>query len=187
MLCSRLLKAVRHRGGNSHDGAEAAEANERSHHDQTLPVWWRVSEGAYDRMVDGYKWTLQWVLEHRLFTVLASGLLAILTAYFFYIIPKGFIPTDDTSQIVSYTEAAQGISFPEMSRHQQALVDVIRTDPNVSGVLSTVGASDVSAASNTRNILILLKPMNQRKLNVDEVIEALRNKVNSVPGISIYL
>jgi len=186
MLCSRLLKAVRRRGGNGHDDAEPARTNDRSQHKQ-LPVWWRVTEGAYDRMVDGYKWTLQWVLEHRLFTVLASGLLAILTAYFFYIIPKGFIPTDDTSQIVGYTEAAQGISFPEMSRHQQALVDVIRTDPNVSGVLSTVGASDVSAASNTGNILILLKPMNQRKLNVDEVIEALRNKVNSVPGISIYL
>ncbi|MDX6709293.1 MAG: hypothetical protein QOH96_309 [Blastocatellia bacterium] len=186
MLCSRLLKAVRHRGGNGHDDAEPARTHGRSQHEQPS-VWWRVTEGAYERMVDGYKWTLQWVLEHRLFTVLASGLLAILTAYFFYIIPKGFIPTDDTSQIVGYTEAAQGISFPEMSRHQQALVDVIRTDPNVSGVLSTVGASDVSAASNTGNILILLKPMNQRKLNVDEVIEALRNKVNSVPGISIYL
>jgi HAE1 family hydrophobic/amphiphilic exporter-1 len=186
MLCSRLLKAVRHRGGNGHDGAEPARTNDRSQHEQ-LSVWWRVTEGAYERMVDGYKWTLQWVLEHRLFTVLASALLAVLTAYFFYIIPKGFIPTDDTGQIVGYTEAAQGISFPEMSRHQQALVDVIRTDPDVSGVLSTVGASDVSAASNTGNILILLKPMNQRKHNVDEVIEALRNKVNSVTGISIYL
>ena len=95
--------------------------------------------------------------------MLISLVLFGVTIVLFYVIPKGFIPTDDTSQIVGYTEAAEGISFPEMSRHQEQMVDIIRANPNVAGVLSTVGQSDVSAASNTGNILILLKPLSQRR------------------------
>ena len=106
---------------------------------------------------------------------------------FFYVVPKGFIPNDDISQIVGYTEAAEGISFEEMSRHQQQIVDIIRANQNVVGVLSTVGQSDVSAASNTGNILILLKPLSQRKKDVDTIIEELRQKLGAVPGMRIYL
>jgi HAE1 family hydrophobic/amphiphilic exporter-1 len=195
MLCSRLLRAVKgHHGEGGITGESAApvqEGGERSAptaHDEEEPRgWWRVTEGAYNAMVGGYKWTLKLVLENRLLTVLVSTVLAIITGFLFYVIPKGFIPNDDTGQIVGYTEAAQGISFEEMSRHQQALVDAIRQDKNVTGVLSTVGESDVSAASNTGNILILLKPLNQRALDADQIIEELRPKVNNIPGIRIYL
>jgi HAE1 family hydrophobic/amphiphilic exporter-1 len=195
MLCSRLLRAIKgHHGEGGIMGESAApvqEGEERSatpaHAEEEPRGWWRVTEGAYDAMVGGYKWTLKLVLENRLLTILVSTVLAIITGFLFYVIPKGFIPNDDTGQIVGYTEAAQGISFEEMSRHQQALVDAIRQDKNVSGVLSTVGESDVSAASNTGNILILLKPLNQRALDADQIIEELRPKVNNIPGIRIYL
>jgi hydrophobic/amphiphilic exporter-1 (mainly G- bacteria), HAE1 family len=103
------------------------------------------------------------------------------------VIPKGFIPNDDTSQIVGYTEAAEGISFEEMSRHQEQLVAIIRANPNVTGVLSTVGQSDVSAASNTGNILVLLKPLAQRHEGVETIIDELRPKLAVVPGMRIYL
>jgi HAE1 family hydrophobic/amphiphilic exporter-1 len=204
MLCSRLLKAIKgdHRkdeGGEEKETAPAqrnetipaAEGEEKSvtagHTEEKPRGWWRMTEGAYEAMVSGYKWTLKLVLEHRLLTVLISTGLALLTAVLFYIIPKGFIPNDDTSQIIGYTEAAQGISFEEMSRHQQELVDALRQDKNVAGVLSTVGASDVSAASNTGNILILLKPLKQRSVSADDIIEELRPKLNNIPGIRIYL
>src|SRR4029079_3242832 len=132
-------------------------------------------------------WTLEVVLRHRALTVLISLALFVVTIALFYLIPKGFIPNDDTSQIIGYTEAAEGISFTEMSRHQQEMVDLIRKNPNVAGVLSTVGQSDVSAASNTGNILILLKPFNKRKADVDAVIEQLRPQLGQIPGIRIYL
>src|SRR5437764_6207537 len=74
-----------------------------------------------------------------------------------------------------------------MSRHQEQIVDLIRQNPNVVGVLSTVGQSDVSAASNSGNILIILKPVNQRHKDVDAVIEDLRPKLAAVPGMRIYL
>src|SRR5260370_34695120 len=74
-----------------------------------------------------------------------------------------------------------------MARHQEGYVDIIRANGNVVGVLSTVGQSDVSAASNTGNILILLKPLAQRKQDVDSIIDDLRPKLNAIPGMKIYL
>ena len=180
MLCSRLLKAVGVHRDEDSAGHPVQEGPAHRH-------WWQKSERVYEWLVGGYRWTLQRVLEHRALTMLICGVLFAVTIVFFYVIPKGFIPNDDISQIVGYTEAAEGISFQEMSRHQQQLVDIIRANPNVSGVLSTVGQSDVSAASNSGNILILLKPLSQRKKDVDTIIEDLRPKLSAVPGMRIFL
>ena len=188
MLCSRLLKAAKRKPedqvGNE-AGGDARGPSTGGH----VPVsgLWGWTESAYERLVGGYRWTLEIVLEHKVLTVLISAILFVMTIALFYMIPKGFIPNDDTSQIIGYTEAAEGISFAEMSRHQGEIVDIIRKNPNVVGVLSTVGQSDVSAASNTGNILILLKPYNQRKAAVDAVIDQLRPQLNQIPGIRIYL
>jgi len=188
MLCSRLLKAIGHRGDDD-EGARGTSPTDRDG-TSALPArgkWWQKTERGYEWLVGGYRWTLQVVLDHRALTMLiCTGLFAV-TIGLFYVIPKGFIPNDDTSRIVGYTEAAEGISFAEMSRHQEQLVDLIRADPNVVGVLSTVGFSDVSAASNSGNVLVLLKPVNQRKKDVDTIIEDLRPKLANVPGMRIFL
>jgi HAE1 family hydrophobic/amphiphilic exporter-1 len=189
MLCSRLLKAIGHRRDEGDEGKNptvregAAQADTSAVHGK----FWQKTEGAYEWLVGGYRWTLQIALEHRALTMFICGVLFLITIGLFYVIPKGFIPTDDTSRIVGYTEAAEGISFTEMSRHQEQIVDIIRKDPNVLGVLSTVGLSDISAASNTGNILILLKPVHDRKKDVEAIIEDLRPKVASVPGMRIFL
>jgi len=203
MLCSRLLKAIGHRGHHGggrnptvREGAEDAARGPQTgspagvgavREGSIHSAWWQKSERAYEWLVGGYRWTLQLVLEHRALTMLICGVLFLVTIALFYVIPKGFIPNDDTSRIVGYTEAAEGISFEEMSRHQQQIVDIIRANPNVVGVLSTVGQSDVSAATNTGNILILLKPLTQRKQDVEAVIADLRPKLAGVPGMRIYL
>jgi HAE1 family hydrophobic/amphiphilic exporter-1 len=184
MLCSRLLKTIGHRG---HDGGGPSRAGDADGTSAHRGKWWQASERVYDWLVGGYRWTLQLVLEHRALTMLICGVLFLVTIALFYVIPKGFIPNDDTSRIVGYTEAAEGISFEEMSRHQQQIVDIIRSNSNVVGVLSTVGESDVSAASNTGNILILLKPLTQRKQDVEVIISDLRPKLAGVPGMRIYL
>src|SRR5262245_27338280 len=186
MLCSRLLKAFS--GHRSEPPAVAGGPDEVA----DTPAYqhgrfWRATEHAYEWLVGGYRWTLQLALENRGLTMLICTVLFGITIALFYIIPKGFIPTDDTSQIVGYTEAAEGISFTEMSRHQEQIVDIIRKDPNVVGVLSTVGESDISAASNTGNILILLKPIHERRKDVEAIIEDLRTKVAGVPGMRIFL
>jgi HAE1 family hydrophobic/amphiphilic exporter-1 len=202
MLCSRLLKAAGfHRDKSSGNAPGDEAASEGSQKDYALPGetakngeaaekpsgWWDWTERAYERLADGYKWTLELALKHRPLVVFVSVALFIVTILLFYIIPKGFIPSDDTSQIIGYTEAAEGTSFEEMSRHQEQTVDVIRANPNVLGVLSTVGASDVSAASNTGNILVLLKDSSQRSADVDTVIEHLRPKLAGISGMRVYL
>jgi len=197
MLCSRLLKAFKHRshlseppaiaGGSVGTGRDAGESQAGI---PALPPhgrFYEVTERAYDWLLGGYRKTLQMALENRALTLAICGVLFLVTIALFYIIPKGFIPNDDIGQIVGYTEAAEGISFAEMSRHQEQIVDLIRKDPNVVGVLSTVGESDISAASNTGNILILLKPANQRKKDVDAIIDDLRPRLSQVPGMRIYL
>jgi len=188
MLCSRLLKTIGHR---REEDDEDDASHENADGTSALPAargkWWQKTERGYEWLVGGYRWTLQVVLEHRALTMLICGALFLVTIGLFYVIPKGFIPNDDTSRIVGYTEAAEGISFEEMSRHQELLVDIIRADPNVVGVLSTVGLSDVSAASNTGNILVLLKPIAQRKKDVETIIEDLRPKLATVPGVRIFL
>jgi HAE1 family hydrophobic/amphiphilic exporter-1 len=189
MLCSRILKAFGHRDGNPtvREGADDAGKDARAPAALQHGKFWQKTEHAYDWLVGGYRWTLEIALEHRALTLLICGVLFLVTIVLFYVIPKGFIPNDDTSQIVGYTEAAEGISFTEMSRHQEQIVDLIRKDPNVLGVLSTVGESDISAASNSGNILVLLKPVHDRKKDVEAIIQDLRPKLAQVPGMRIYL
>jgi HAE1 family hydrophobic/amphiphilic exporter-1 len=186
MLCSRILKSFGHKKKDDEPDAENAGEDARApvaHHGK----FWQATERGYEWLVGSYRWTLQIALEHRALTLLICGVLFLITIALFYVIPKGFIPNDDTAQIVGYTEAAEGISFEEMSRHQEQIVDLIRKDPNVVGVLSTVGESDISAASNTGNILVLLKPVHDRKKNVETIIDDLRPRLASVPGVRIYL
>ena len=191
MLCSRILKAFGHGGEDDalgsrptvREGADDAGAPAALQHGK----FWQKTERAYEWLVGGYRWTLEIALEHRALTLGICGILFLVTIGLFYVIPKGFIPNDDTSQIVGYTEAAEGISFTEMSRHQEQIVDLIRKDPNVLGVLSTVGESDISAASNSGNILVLLKPVHDRKKDVETIIQDLRPRLSQVPGMRIYL
>ena len=189
MLCSRILKSFGHRrkGDAATDAIGGSDVGRPETAGLQHGKFWQATERGYERLVGGYRWTLQIALEHRALTLLICGVLFLVTIALFYIIPKGFIPNDDIGQIVGYTEAAEGISFNEMSRHQEQIVDLIRKDPNVTGVLSTVGESDISAASNTGNILILLKPVNQRKKDVDAIIDDLRPRLSQVPGIRIFL
>jgi HAE1 family hydrophobic/amphiphilic exporter-1 len=187
MLCSRILKGFAHKKRDDEPGAEDAGEDARAPVALQHGKFWQATERGYEWLVGGYRWTLQIALEHRALTLMICGVLFLITIALFYVIPKGFIPNDDTAQIVGYTEAAEGISFEEMSRHQEQIVDLIRKDPNVVGVLSTVGESDISAASNTGNILVLLKPVHERKKDVEAIIDDLRPRLANVPGVRIYL
>jgi len=103
------------------------------------------------------------------------------------LIPKGFLPSEDTGQLFGFTEAAQGISYEDMARHQQAVAEVLRQDPNIESFSSSVGASMVSAANNTGRVFLRLKPRSQRKFSADELIQELRPKLAQIPGIQVFL
>jgi HAE1 family hydrophobic/amphiphilic exporter-1 len=166
MLCSRFLRPPR---------------EERHGH------LYALSEKFFFGMRHVYDWSLRGVLRHRLATMLASLIILVVTVQLFIQIPKGFLPSEDTGQLFSYTEASQGISFEAMAKHQQAVAAIVAEDPNVDSFSSSMGASGFSVASNTGRLFIRLKPRSERRLSADEVIEELRPKLAKVPGINVFL
>jgi hydrophobic/amphiphilic exporter-1 (mainly G- bacteria), HAE1 family len=166
MLCSRFLRPP-------------AE----QHHGR----FYAASERAFDALRDAYRRSLDVVLRHRGATLAASGLLLVATVWLFVVMPKGFLPSEDTGQAFGFTEGAQGISYESMARHQQALAAIIQQDPNVDAFSSSVGASGPNTAGNQGRIFMRLKPRSERKLSADEVIQELRVKAAAVPGIRIFL
>ncbi len=166
MLCSRFLKT------------------QHSHQQNRL---YRLSDRAFSAVLSAYEWTLKPVLKFRFLTLIAFVIILVMTVYLFTLVPKGFIPTEDTGQLMGNTKAAQDISFKDMLQHQQAIVDIIRQDPNIDAVNSTVGASGPNASANSGRITIRLKPRGQRKLGADEIIQELTPKLRRVPGIQAFL
>ncbi|ELS31610.1 MULTISPECIES: efflux RND transporter permease subunit [Pseudanabaena] len=165
MLCSRFLRS--------------------SHHQQNRLA--KFLENAFDSLLKGYEWTLKPVLKHHRVTMIASFLLLFLTFYTYMLVPKGLIPNEDTGQLMVNTKAAQDISFDDMLKHQQAVVDIIRKDPNVAALNSTVGAAGPNASVNNGRITVRLKPRDQRPLSADEIIQELTPKLRRVTGIQAFL
>lgn len=148
---------------------------------------YQLSERVFQSMLDYYERTLHMVLRHRRVTMLFTGSLIVLTGLLFYVIPKGFLPSDDTGQLFASTEAQQGISFESMKAHQLALMEIVKKDPNIEGFMSSIGPSGISSTGNSGRMFLKLKPHSERKLNADEVAQSLRPKVSQVPGIQMFI
>ncbi|HEX9113270.1 MAG TPA: efflux RND transporter permease subunit, partial [Nitrospirota bacterium] len=159
----------------------------RPHGDERHGRLYMALERFFDGMRRTYEKTLHGVMRHRVLTLTATIVLFAATIFLFVIMPKGFLPTEDTGQIFAFTEAQQGISFADMARHQQELVDIIAQDPNVEGFMSSIGAGGPNAAANTGRIFMRLKPRDERKMSADEIIQSLRKKTAGVVGIRIFL
>jgi len=166
MLCSRFLQPPA-----------------QAHHGRIYAFTERFFQG----MLATYRWTLQRCLEHRPTVMVVMALTLVATALLFWVVPRGFIPSEDTGQIIGFSEAAQDISFDSMVRHQQEVADIIRQDPNIDTFMSSVGAGGASDTQNTGRFGIMLKPRAERKLSADEIIQELRPKLNVVPGIRVFL
>ena len=166
MLCSRFLRPP----AEQHHGRAYA-----------------ASERGFQALFTAYRWSLDVVLRHRLATLVLSGALLVATAWLFVAMPKGFLPSEDTGQIFGLTEAAQGISFESMGRHQQALAAIVAQDPNVDSFSSSIGASGSTAAGNQGRMFVRLKDRRERRLTADQVIQDLREKAAAIPGIRIFL
>jgi HAE1 family hydrophobic/amphiphilic exporter-1 len=165
MLCSRFLKPE---------------------HAQRHGRFYEATERFYQAGLHAYERSLGWAMEHRRATMVFSLAIMIGTVVLFRIVPKGFIPNEDTGQLQCSTETAEGTAFESMVAHQQAVAAIVQQDPNVMDFMSTAGGGG-GGTSNTGRFFIRLKPRNQRKLSADEVIRELGPKLARVPGIRCYL
>jgi HAE1 family hydrophobic/amphiphilic exporter-1 len=168
MLCSRFLRAPEH-------GRES--------------WFYRVTESFFQWMLGVYDRTLQVVLRFRVATMATFVLVLAGTIYMFMKIPKGFIPDQDTDQLSVITEAAQGTSFYQMAAYQKVVADIVRQNPNVEALMSTVGGTGASTLGgpNYGQMVVRLKPRDKRKQLVNGIIDDLRPKVANVPGMKVYL
>ena len=126
------------------------------------------TEQGFDMLLKSYERGLDLVLKFRFVTLLIFLMTLALSVYLFVIIPKGFFPQQDTGLITGISEAAQGISFADMTQHQEALGEIVLKDPAVEHVAMSIGGS--GNALNTGRMFITLKPRDQRSVTADEII-----------------
>jgi multidrug efflux pump len=166
MMCSKLLK-------------------HKPEHEQGR--FYAASERAFQSVIDLYAKTLRFVLRYQSTTLLvAVGTLAF-TIFLFIVIPKGFFPIQDTGVIQGVSEAAQSVSFPEMSSEQQQLTKIILQDPAVDNLSSFIGVDGTNTTLNSGRILINLKPVAERKINSSDVIRRLQPELAKVAGITLFM
>jgi HAE1 family hydrophobic/amphiphilic exporter-1 len=162
MLCSRFLRPAR-----------------EAHHGRL----YEASERAYARALAWYERTLGWVMDRRPLALAASALILLATVVLFAVVPKGFLPSEDNSQIFGITETVQGTSFEAMKAHQLQIMAIAAQDSNVQDFMSFVGGGQM----NQGRIFMHLKPRRERRLRVDEVIQELNPKFAAIPGIRVFL
>ena len=196
MLCSRFVRPP------------AAEKHGRVY---------AASESVFQGMLKAYDWSLKGVLRHRFATLVASVALLVGTLYLFFQIPKGFLSSEDSGFIIGFTQAQQGISVESMREHQLAVTEIVKDDPNIQSVFSLSGAGFAGFAGNTGIFFCHLKDSSERRLapppareaimkvpgvmalylwltsiwpkhmSTDDVINELRPKLFSVPGIMAFM
>ena len=145
--------------------------------------FYRAGERVFEWLLTGYESSLQWVLRHQALVLLITFATISLNFYLYIVVPKGFFPQQDTGRLMGAIQAAQDISFPAMRDKLAEFISIVKADPAVDNVVGFTGGGSV----NTARAFVQLKPLRQRKLNVDQVISRLRGKLSRVPGATLFL
>jgi hydrophobic/amphiphilic exporter-1 (mainly G- bacteria), HAE1 family len=166
MLCARVL-------GSHHKEGEK----------QFFVLQW--FERFFEWMLRTYQWTLDRALAFKSIMLMITIGTFFATIALYVIVPKGFFPTEDTGYVIGITEGATDISFPAISQLQRKVADIVRADPAVAYVNSTVGTGGPNSVGNSGRMLVALKPRKERD-NLQTILARLRQTANVVPGLAIY-
>ena len=166
MLCARVLRP--HREGEKQN------------------IVLRGFEAVFKAGLRAYEWSLDRVLRYKAVTLVVTFATLAVSVWLYIIIPKGFFPTEDTGFISASTEGSSDISFQGMVALQRQVAEIIRSDPAVDYVNSTVGAGGPNPTLNIGRMFIALKPRKERDENSTAVIQRLRRTANVVPGMAVY-
>ena len=165
MLCSRFLQPVQRHG-------RIFDALERT----------------FQRVENGYRDSLRWSMARRGLMLIVVVLILAITVWLYGIVPKGFIPRQDTGQISGNTRAGEGIAYEELVAKQLRITEIIRKNKNVAAVMSSAGQSGGGVTGgNVGRLVVRLKPKSERDLSADEVIQQLKKETRAVPGMQLFL
>ncbi|HEY7895837.1 MAG TPA: efflux RND transporter permease subunit [Gemmatimonadaceae bacterium] len=156
----------------------------RAEHGRQHGRLYMATERLYERWLGAYERSLDWVMDHRVRTLVFSGIVLVLTGWLFWVTPKGLFPSDDTGQLTVTTEAAQGVSYDQLIRSQSQVAAIMTKDPDVLSVTSSVGTSP---AANQGQMTVDLKPIADRHRSADDVARDLAQATSGVPGITVYV
>jgi multidrug efflux pump len=165
MMCSRLLGRDRHRKPN---------------------FFARSFESGFESMRQGYERTLSIPLNHPLLTVLSLFATIFLTGYLFVVLPKGFMPQQDTGQLQGGMRGDAMASFAMIKGKLQQVTKIIQADPAVDSVAGAVGGGGFNGNASAQ-FNVTLKPLSERKISADQVINRLRPQLNKVDGVITFL
>jgi hydrophobic/amphiphilic exporter-1 (mainly G- bacteria), HAE1 family len=138
-------------------------------------------ENGFHALTSAYDYTLKKVLRHSFATMMAGLLLLVGTVYLFLTMPTGFIPSQDSGFVFGIVMAGQDISFESMAKHLRAVSDIAQLDPNVARTGTFL------MGGNQGGFFASMKPRSERKLSVDQIIQEMRPKLSSVPGVMVFL
>jgi len=168
MLCARMLK-----------GHAPGEAEEK----QNFVL--RGFERMFNSWLRGYEWSLDRVIAHKWVTLMITFATVAATLWLYVIVPKGFFPSEDTGMIAVVTEGATDTSFEAMAARQSQVADILRADPAVLYVNSTVGSGGPNPTANYGRMFVALKPKKERG-PIQAVISRFRQETAQVTGIATF-
>ncbi len=162
MLCSRHLRVSRTHG--------------------RLYRWLEAPFRALDR---GYRALLRGALRFR-WSVVALTVLAVWSSgFFFQGIGKGFLPKEDEGRFMVSFKTPLGSSLAYTDGRLRRIEAVLRADPAIAGVFSTIG-SGATGQANRGTVFVRLKPRAQRTAHMYRVIDRLRGRLARIPGVEAF-
>jgi len=166
MLCARMLKPI--------------------DHNARLPLPLRLFEAGFDWLTRAYGRMVRWTVSHaKLMLAFTLGTFVV-TVVLFQNIPKGFFPQEDIGLLSASTVGPDDASFAAMVERQARLAEIVKADPDVVSVMSTVGGGNAANTQNSGRLFITLRDKPARKAGAGEIITRLRRATSQVPGISIF-
>jgi multidrug efflux pump len=148
-------------------------------------------EKGFTWLVNLYGKALSIVLRHSFVTLLVLLTTIGLNVYLFIRVPKGFFPQQDTGRMGGQILADQDTSFQSMDKTLLQMVNIVAADPAVDTVNGfTGGGGGGGGGASTMNqgrMFVSLKPLAERKITVDLIMQRLRPKLARIPGATLYL
>jgi len=160
----------------------------RSEHGRKHGRLYDAGERAFNRMHDGYRHSLDWVLGHQPLVLVITLLTISLNVYLYYIIPKGFFPQQDTGRISGSMLGQQDVSFEAMKAKLQTMNSIVLKDPAIDTAISFTGGGGRGGGTNSANMFIQLKPLGPgRRESAFDVVNRLRPKLSRIPGAQLFM
>ncbi|WP_085683823.1 MULTISPECIES: efflux RND transporter permease subunit [unclassified Pseudomonas] len=144
----------------------------------------RWSRRTNDWMVGKYATSLDWVLRHRRLTLLSLIITVGVNVALYVVVPKTFMPQQDTGQLIGFVRGDDGLSFSVMQPKMEVFRRAVLKDEAVESVAGFIGGTN---GTNNAFMLVRLKPIKERNISAQKVIERLRKEMPKVPGAQLML